>query len=177
MKQGCVLYRSKYGSTKRYAAWLAEALGCDCRDIKGVRAKTLQTCDFVVLCGAVYASGIAGVKPFKRLMKKMQGKQFAVLCVGASPYSERAIAAVRARNLGEYPAVPLFYARGAWDERVMSAKDRLLCGMLKKYVTKKDPATYEPWEEALAGAIGKQCDWTDRAYLEALIAHLNAPVP
>ncbi len=51
----------------------------------------------------------------------------------------------------------------------MSFADRTMCKMLQKIVTKKDPATYAPWEKALMCAVGQSCDWTDKTYLNALL--------
>ena len=51
--------------------------------------------------------------------------------------------------------------------------DRTLCKMLQKVVSKKDPSTYELWEKALVNAFGKTCDWTDKIYLEPLIALIH----
>ena len=45
--------------------------------------------------------------------------------------------------------------------------------MLKKMVSKKDPHSYEPWEEALLSSLGKETDWTDRKYLKPLIEFIN----
>ena len=65
----------------------------------------------------------------------------------------------------------MFYCRGAWNEDVMSWKDRTLCNMLKKVVAKKDPATYEPWEAALMQAIGSNFDWTDKQNIKQIIEY------
>ena len=32
-----VLYKSKYGSTKAYAEWIAEELSCEVKEAKGVK--------------------------------------------------------------------------------------------------------------------------------------------
>ena len=37
-----VTYASKYGSTKKYAQWIAEALACDIQDSKDVNRKLLE---------------------------------------------------------------------------------------------------------------------------------------
>ena len=50
--------------------------------------------------------------------------------------------------------IPVFCCRGAWDMDAMSLKDRTLCNLLRKAVSKKDPADYEVWEKALMAAGG-----------------------
>lgn len=78
--------------------------------------------------------------------------------------------AVKERNFkDEIADVPCFYCRGAWNESIMSTKDKMLCSLLKKAVGKKDPATYQSWEKALMEAIGSTADWTDRKFLEPII--------
>lgn len=69
--------------------------------------------------------------------------------------------------------IPIFYGRGAWDEKNMTFKDRSLCKLPQKSIAKKDPNTYEPWMKALMSAIGEKCDWTNKEYLKPLLAYLK----
>ena len=171
MKRCIVLYRSKYGATKRYAQWLSEALACRCEDVKNVRPQELDSYDTILLGGAIYASGISGISFLKKNFAKLPGKKWIVFCAGASPYDETAFAEVRRHNLGgAWESVPCFYCRGAWDESAMSLKDRTLCRMLQKAIAGKDPSEYEPWMTALMAAKGQACDWTDQKYLEPVLA-------
>lgn len=39
--------------------------------------------------------------------------------------------------------------------------------------TKKDPATYEPWEVALIQAVGSKCDWTNKKYIEQILEYVR----
>lgn len=174
MKSGIILYQSKYGATKKYADWLRERTGFACVETPSASPDEAARYETIVLCGGVYASGIAGLGFLKRNIAALRGRKLAVLCVGASPYDEAALEAVRARNLqGELADVPLFYARGAWDESAMTWKDRTLCRLLQKAVAKKAPADCEPWMRALLCAAGQRCDWTDAAYLTPLLRYLG----
>ena len=166
MKKGLIIYQSKYGSTKKYANWLAELTGFDCIDRAKATLKSTLPYQTVVLCGGVYASGIAGLSFLKKYIEQLKGRKIAVFCVGASPYDEKAFRELKAHNLkNELCDIPLFYGRGAWDMNSMTFKDRTLCKMLQKALSKKDPATYEPWMQACMSAVGKTCDWTDKTYL------------
>lgn len=170
MKPGIILYRSKYGATKKYADWLCEATDFDVAKTAKADIKQIEPYETVILCGGIYASGIAGLSFLKKNYDRLQSKKIAVFCVGASPYDPAAFEAIKAHNLKEdLKNIPIFYGRGAWDQKKMKFTDRTLCKMLQKAVAKKDPQEYEPWEKALMSAAGKVCDWTDQKYLEPLL--------
>lgn len=174
MNSGIIIYRSKYGATKKYANWLAEMTGYDCVETQNASLKTVSEYETIVLCGGIYASGIAGLPFLKKYFSDLRGKKIAIFCVGASPYDEQAFNEIKKHNLnGELSDIPLFYGRGAWDESRMSFKDRTLCKLLQKAISKKDPNTYEPWMKALMSAVGKSCDWTDREYLASIREYLE----
>lgn len=174
MTKGIIVYQSKYGATRKYAAWLQDMTGYPCVETPRARAKEAAQYETILLCGGVYASGIAGISFLKKNMDALKGKKLAVFCVGASPCDERALTAIKEHNLtGSVSDVPLFYGRGAWDESKMKLMDRTLCKMLQKAVAKRDPSTYEPWMQALMDASGQACDWTDKTYLLPLMEFLE----
>lgn len=173
MKKGIILYQSKYGATEKYAQWLTEMTGFACVETKKANIAEVKEYDTVVLGGGIYASGIAGISFLRKNREQLQGKKIAVFCVGASPYDEKVIQEIIAQNFKEdLKDIPCFYCRGAWNESAMSFVDRKLCGMLVKSLKKQDPSTYEPWQAALAEAVGQTCDWTDQKYLEPLVTYL-----
>ena len=168
-----VIYRSKYGATEQYAQMLAQQLGCEAVDVRHVTG--LGQYDTILFCGGVYASGIGGVSFLRKNLPQLGGKRVAIFAVGASPYEEKAMDALKQRNLkGGLEDVPLFYGRGAWNEGSMSWKDRTMCRMLKKMVAKKDPSTYEPWEAALMSA-GEKCSWISPDYITPLLEYCKQP--
>ena len=171
---GVVLYRSKYGATKRYANWLSEEMGFDCTEIGKASWRAVERCSTIVLCGGIYASGIAGLAFLRKNASRLRGRKIAVLSVGASPYEEKAFHALAQHNLrGDLAGIPLFYGRGAWDEGRMTFGDRALCKLLQRSIAKKDPQELEPWMQALLCASGQVCDWTDRSYLAPLLDYLQ----
>lgn len=174
MAKGIILYQSKYGATKKYANWLAEQTEFTCIETSKADINQLALFDTVIFGGGIYASGIAGIPFLKKNIGKLSGKKLAVFCVGASPYEEQAFQEIYNHNFkGSLEHIPCFYCRGAWNEEQMSLKDRVLCKMLQKAIAKKDPSEYEPWMTALTEAIGKKCDWTNKIYLEPLIAYIK----
>lgn len=174
MKKGIVVFSSKYGAAEKYAGWLSEALDFDLAAEKKCCSDTLKDYEKIIFCGGVYASGISGIRLLKQNASALSGKKKAVLAVGASPYDEKAFRELKAHNLGgEMSNVTMFYARGAWNEDKMSFTDRIMCKMLQKAVAKKPQEEMEPWMSALMGAIGQNCDWTDKAYIKDLIEYMK----
>ena len=171
---GIILYTSKYGATKRYAAWLAEETGFDLLETKKARIEEVKRYDTIILGGGIYASGIAGLSFLKKNLQQLQGKNVIVFCDGASPYEESAFQQIVAHNLkGELTGLPCFYCRGAWNPEAMSFVDRKLCQMLQKAVAKKKPEDYEVWEKALMEAGDQSCDWMDKAYIAPILEALR----
>lgn len=173
MKAGIIIYQSKYGSTKKYAEWLMEEIQFDCIKTSNAKIKDIEKYNTIILCGGIYASGISGISFLRRNYDVLKDKKLAIFCVGASPFDEQAFNMVKTHNLkNDLNKIPMFYGRGAWDEDKMSFKDRTLCRILQKSISKKDPHTYEPWMKALMSAVGEKCDWTDKKYLKPLIDYI-----
>lgn len=174
MNKGIIIYQSKYGATKRYAGWLRQMTDYDCVETPKAVLNKVMRYDTVILCGGIYASGIAGISFLKKNIGRLKDKKIAVFCVGAAPYDERAFEGIREHNLtGDLRGIPLYYGRGAWDVRKMRFIDRTLCTFLQKSVARKDPGTYEPWMEGLMSAAGQAGDWTDQKYLTPVLEFLK----
>lgn len=174
MEKGIILYQSKYGATQKYVDWLIEETKFDCIKTPNAKVKDIEKYNTIILCGGIYASGIAGLSFLRKNYDALKSKKIAILCVGASPFEEKAFSEVQTYNLKEdLKDIPTFYGRGAWNEESMTLKDRTLCKMLQKAIAKKDRNTYEPWMKALMSAVGKKCDWTDKVYLKPLLDYIN----
>ena len=174
MIKGIIIYQSKYGATRKYAEWIQAMTNFHCMETSKAQVGEVAQYETILLCGGVYASGIAGLSFLKKNIDKLKKNKLAILCVGASPYDKSAFAEIKAHNLtGDLRDIPLFYGRGAWNESKMKFMDRTLCKMLQKSIAKKDPRTYEPWMKALMCAAGQNCDWTDKKYLIPLMDYLK----
>ncbi len=172
-----ILYKSKYGATKKYVSWLEEELSCSVFSTDKADIKNLASYDSILLAGGIYASGISGIRFLNKHYGQLKDKKIAVFAVGASPFNEKALSQLRTLNLkNELSRIPLFYGRGSWDESKMSFPDRTMCRMLKKSVSKKEPSQLEPWMEALLEASDTACDWTDKSYLTPLLAYFQPKV-
>lgn len=173
---GVVIYRSKYGSSKKYAEWISESTGFDCFSVDGFKIDSLDKYDTVIVTGGVYATGISCTSFLKKIINKIEGKKVAVFTCAASPYDEVFFNELVAKNMkDELSDIPVFYGRGGFDMKNMSFADRTLCKILRKAVGKKDPKDYEVWEKALMEVAEDEAgDWTDKSYIEPLLDYLKA---
>ena len=172
---GIIIYKSKYGSTEKYAKWLSEETGFDYVTTDKADINKVASHDVVIVAGAVYASGISCLSYLKKNINKLKDKKIVVFTCAASPYDEKFFNELVKNNMkDELEGIPVFYGRGGFNMKAMSFTDRTLCKMLRKAVSKKDPKEYEIWEKALMEVDENEVgDWTDKSYLEPLIKYLN----
>lgn len=169
-----ILYKSKYGASKAYAAMLAGELSCEARDLASCPRLDPAPGERIIFVGGIYAGGVAGLSLLRKKCPGLDPGRLAVFCVGASPFDPKALEELQKRLPSAWRDVPLFYGRGAWDESKMTWPDRALCGLLQRAVSKKGPEEREPWMEALLSARGQAHDWTDPVYLEPLLAYIRS---
>ena len=72
---GIILYKSKYGSTKKYAGWLANETGFELVETDKADIHRVCQYDTIILGGGVYASGIAGISFLKKNWGATQGQE------------------------------------------------------------------------------------------------------
>ncbi len=80
-----VVYKSKYGSTKTYAEWIATELNCVAVDAKDIKINDLLKYDAIVYGGGLYAEVIAGASLITKNLDKLEGKKIAIYSTGITP--------------------------------------------------------------------------------------------
>ena len=173
---GIIIYKSKYGATKKYAGWISEATGFPCVSVKDVKIDEAAKCDTVIIGGGIYASGFAFTSFLKKNIGKLGGSKIIAYTCGASPFDKEFVDEVIRKNMtDDLAGIPVYYCRGTYDLKSMSFADRTLCKMLRKSVAKKDPKDWEVWEQALMeGDEQEGRDWTDKSYIEPIIEAIRA---
>ena len=167
MKSIVVVYKSKYGATKKYAEWIAESLEAPLFEASSVNPSQLTEYDVVIYGGGLYASGINGVK----LVTKNPCKSLVVFTVGlADPkitdYSEILSKTFSMEQLSE---VKVFHWRGGMDYSKLGLIDKGLMAMVKKQAEKKPPAERTSDDQGVIETYGKKVDFTDRSVILPLI--------
>ena len=166
-----VLYKSKYGSTKAYAEWIAEDLGCDAREAKGVKVDDLLLYDTIIYGGGLYAENIAGASLITKNIEKLKDKKLVIFTTGITPlhvreyYDHEVLDKNIKPEIRQYIKVYNFMGRMVLSE--LSAPHRAALKMLKKVMSgKENPTDLEKMLIELCDADG---DFTDRSAIADLV--------
>lgn len=161
-----VIYKSKYGSTKKYAEWIAEELSCEVRDAKDVKIEDLINYDTIIYGGGLYAEVIAGVHLITKNIDKLSDKKLIVYSTGITPISCREYYDTlvmdknfKTQEMREKIKVYNFLGKMVLDE--LSVVHRTAIKTLKKIMSgKENPSEMEKMLIDLCDADG---DFTDKS--------------
>ena len=170
-----VIYKSKYGSTKQYAEWIAERLGCDAKDTKNVKVDELMNYDKIIYGGGLYAEIIAGVSLITKNIDKLNDKKIAVFSTGITPLDCRDYydKMVMEKNFkGDMASkVRVFNFLGKMVMSELSVVHRTALKTLKKIMSSKEnPSEMEKLLVELCDADG---DFSDRNAISNLIQYVK----
>ena len=83
-----VIYKSKYGATKRYAGWIALKLDADLYEVSDIRRKDLKAYDTIIYGGPLYIGKIKGIKFIINNYEYIKDKKLSVFMVGMREFDE-----------------------------------------------------------------------------------------
>ena len=79
-----VLYESKYGSTERYAKWIAQELNCKISKLSETNIDELKNYDNIIYGGWIHAGKLKGFNKIQENDDKLKNKNLIVFSVGLS---------------------------------------------------------------------------------------------
>jgi menaquinone-dependent protoporphyrinogen IX oxidase len=170
-KKVLVIYKSKYGSTKRYAQWIAEEVEADLEDSSEIKTDDLQKYDTIVFGGSLHAVGIKGVKILIDNFEKIKDKKLIVYGVGATPLREETVVQVFNANFKEdiRDKINFFYLRGAFNYDKLSIGDKTLMNFLKLKLQSKKEEELDEDAKGLLACYDNPADWMDRTTIAPLV--------
>jgi len=164
MRKTLVVYHSRTGFTKRYAGWLAQALGCGTADFKDRERLALEEYEQLIWCDFFHAGGLMSLKWLKKRLPTLAGRRIAVLAVGACPPGTQDVDKTLAANL-EGTGLTGFYVQGGLDYEHMGLGDRAMMWCFRKMVKRKEGPDSETYE-----GVRRSFDAADPAALTPVIA-------
>lgn len=171
-----VVYSSKYGTTQRYAQWIAEALECPAKKLRDVNAQELNTYDTIIYGGGIYAGSVSGLKKFLPRLGTAQGKRLVLFIVGmTNPSQTGAYDEIANRNL---PAewrerFEVFYLRGDQLFSKMSGMHKLMMRMPKAMIEKKPQAERTEEDHKFLESFGCDTVFSNREQVEPILQKLS----
>jgi len=170
-----VIYKSKYGSTRSYAEWIAEELRCAAVDAKGVKIEDLMQYDSIIYGGGLYAEVISGVSLITKNMNKLEGKKIAVYSTGITPLDCREYYDKYVIEKNFKPdmlnKIKIFNFLGKMVLEELTPPHRAAIKMLKKIMGgKENPTEMEKMLIELCDASG---DFTDKAAISELVDYIK----
>jgi len=169
-----VVYTSQTGFTKRYAEWIAEAVGADCMDLSEAKKLSMDAYDAIVYGGWACAGGISKLSWFKGNINKWAGKKLIAFCVGGSPLENPEIEGALRKNFNdtEWEKVKVFYCPGGFNYEKMSKTSKVMMKMFVKALEAKKDKTEE--EKIMVQMISSSYDISDKKYIEPIVECLNS---
>jgi menaquinone-dependent protoporphyrinogen IX oxidase len=166
-----VIYKSKYGTTEKYAKWIAEDTGADLFKAGQINADKLKDYNIIVYCGGLYAGGMLGFSFIKKNYELIKDKNLIVAAVGATLKKEDAAGEVKAQNLTPEMMnhVQFFLLRGGLNYKKMNVLDRFLMYLLVKSIKKKNPEEMDNDSKGVLATYGKTMDFTNRKSIADIV--------
>lgn len=170
-----VIYKSKYGSTKAYAEWIAEEISCSAVDAKTVKAAELQNYDTIIYGGGLYAEMIAGVSLITKNFEALQDKKLVVYTTGLTPLDCRDYydKMVLEKNFKPHMTekIKVFNFMGKMIIEELSLPHKAAIVALKKLMSGKENPN--EMEKLLIKLCDESGDFTDRAAIADLVHYVK----
>ena len=168
-----VVYKSKYGSTKKYAQWISEELNCDIFDIKNITIDFLSGYDTIIYGGGLYAEVINGLYIITKNISKLKDKKIIVYTTGITPLDIRDYydKLVYEKNFktDEIRKIKVFNFLGKMILEELSPVHRTALKSLKKIMSMKEkPSDMEKLLIKLCDADG---DFSDKEAIKELVEY------
>ena len=172
MSNIAVIYKSKYGTTKQYAEWIAQELNAVILEASAVKPAQLMTYDIVIYGGGLYAGGIDGVK----LITKNLCKNLIVFTVGLAEPATTDYSAILNKNFSKemLSAVKVFHLRGGMDYKNLNMIHKGMMAMVRKVESKKDESERSEEDRMFLDTYGTKLDFLDKSTIKPLIDHVNS---
>ena len=171
-----VIYKTKYGSTKVYADWIANELGCNALDAKDVKIQDLSDYDTIIYGGGLYAEVINGVSFITKNLDELSDKRIVVYSTGITPldcrdyYDKIVIEKNFKPHMLERIKVYNFLGKMIIDE--LSIVHRTALKTLKKIMSNKENPTV--MEKLLIDLCDSDCDLLDKSQIGDLIKYVKS---
>ena len=167
MKKVLVMYFSKYGSTRKYAEWIASELNGDVYNIKNIKRNILGDYDTIILGSGLYAGKIEGINIIINNYETIKDKKLIIFTCGLADYNKtenvnninKRLEKIIPVNIREN--IKIYYLRGGMNYEKLNLKHKIMMGFLKKMTQKKGTERLNEETKEFLESYGKIIDFTN----------------
>nr|WP_317332514.1 flavodoxin domain-containing protein [uncultured Romboutsia sp.] len=166
-----VIYKSKYGATKRYAGWIALKLEADLYEVSDIVRKDLKDYDTIIYGGPLYIGKIKGIKFITNNYEYIKEKKVYLFMVGMREFDEDYINSTLENNISKeiIDNIETFYFRGKMNYQELSLKDKILMIGLRVRISNKKQSDRSNDEKMILETIDKTIDYIDKKSVDILL--------
>lgn len=170
-----VIYKSKYGSAKQYAYWIAESVNADIFEEGDINNIDFSIYDNIVYGGGLYAGGINGINSIVKIYDKIKEKKLIIFTVGLSDTNNEEN--IKNIKLTMHKTLPIeildnadvFHLRGAMDYKKLGPIHKTMMAMLRKSVSKKAKDKLTEEDNEMLNTYGKKVDFIKLENIENIV--------
>ena len=168
-----VIYKSKYGTTKQYASWIAEEMNVELFEISHIKPKKLQLYDIIIYGGGLYAGGISGIN----LIKKYSYKKLVIFTVGLADPTVTDYSKVLNKNLSseQQNNAKIFHLHGGINYKKLGIIHRVMMLIMKKMILKqKSRNELSDEDKKFLATYGCQIDCSKKESIRPIIDYVKS---
>ena len=174
MKKSIVIYTSKRGSTKQYAGWIAEDLGCEALPLSEAYGLDLHEYDCVIYGGWIRGSGIVDFDKFARMLDDEIMDRLLVFGVGFADETAENYAQVWGYSLGKLDPknehrVLLYILDGRYDPAAVTGLDKFLMKTMRAVLLSGSTKDARSQANMMKERIDNGCDLLRRENTISLV--------
>lgn len=176
MSRILVIYKTKYGSIKKYAEWIKEELNSDIISYDEFKPKMIENYDLILYGGGVHAGGIRGFDTFQKVIKKYRNeKKFIIFTCGMNVQNFDARAELRNVNFSKdyLKDLTCYFLDGDFDPSIVKGIDKKILGWTKKILLSKGRLNFTKEDKELLNRMENGFKGVDRKNIEHMILSIK----
>lgn len=180
MKSTAVIYKSKYGSTKKYAEWIGNELECDVLENSSVSVDRLKKYDTIIYGGGLFAGGVNGISLITKNFDTIKNKDVILFTVGLADPKDTANTEhikggiKKAVSPEVYEKLKIFHLRGGIDYSALGIVHKAMMAMLVKSMKSKDKSELRDEDKLMLETYGQQIDFTDKKSIQPIVDYVKS---
>ena len=175
-KKTVVVYATQFGSTQRYAEWIAKDCSATLIPVEQADIDELAQYETVIFGAPVYAGRIWYISLIRDNRDLLSNSRVIVFTTGLTqPGDEVAFEQVLTRNFTEEQreGIRFFHFPGALNYKKMNFMQKNMLRFLRRSIKKKDPRRRNQMETHILDSFGGLVDFTNYAYIKPLVKYVQ----